>query len=68
MTGLTGALAAIYPGVAWPKLHGHVSQWLVQEKIPISEFYVTCATVIPVLFLAAAVQGGVYASLLQAAK
>ena len=31
-----------------------------------SDFYVTCATVIPVLFLAYAVQGRVYGSLLRA--
>jgi hypothetical protein len=31
-----------------------------------SDFYVTCATVIPVLFLAYAVQGRVYVSLLRA--
>ena len=32
-----------------------------------SDFYVVCATVIPVLFLAVAVQGGAYKSVLQAA-
>jgi hypothetical protein len=32
------------------------------------EFYITCATVIPVLFLAVAVQGRTYASLVKAAK
>ncbi len=32
------------------------------------EFYVTCATVIPVLFVAVAVEGRTYASLLKAAK
>jgi hypothetical protein len=33
-----------------------------------SDFYVACATVIPVLFLALIVQGGTYESLLQAAR
>lgn len=33
-----------------------------------SDFYVTCATVIPVLFLAIVVQGGTYESMLRSAK
>jgi len=33
-----------------------------------ADFYVTCATVIPVLFLAAAVQGQAFAFLLQRAR
>jgi hypothetical protein len=40
---------------------------LVAKHFP-SDFYVTCATVIPVLFLAVAVQGRTYESVLQAAR
>jgi hypothetical protein len=39
----------------------------VAKHIPPSDFYITCATVIPVLFLAIAVQGKGYQSVLQAA-
>lgn len=39
---------------------------LVAKSFP-ADFYVTCATVIPVLFLAVAVQGGTYEAMLQTA-
>jgi len=45
-------------GVPRPRVRG-VTVAIVADKFP-SDFYVTCATVIPVLFLAVAVQGRAY--------
>lgn len=48
------------PGVACPRRHGQMPQlgFMADKFQP--DFYVACATVIPVLFLAVAVEGRVY--------
>jgi hypothetical protein len=65
--GLVGALllGVGLCGRAWhaPGPTATCHSGLVQEKFPVSDFYVTCATVIPVLFLAAAFQGPYYQAL-----
>jgi hypothetical protein len=52
-------------GRAWRTVRLGAKVAFMADKFP-SDFYVTCATVIPVLFLAVAVQGRTWASFLRA--